>query len=99
MMGVMGRVYQLFDAHPKRQSALEDAVLSTQPDSVVFKVKYVRVTIGGFSELMHYKYLSISMWLTWEEFVIMVQGYGPLTHSLMLGVSCWPLQLLILSVL
>ena len=39
MMGVVGRVYQFFYAHPKRQSALEDTVLSTQPDSAVFKVK------------------------------------------------------------
>ena len=41
MMGVVGRVhvYQFYNAHPKRQSALEDVVLSNQPDSAVFKVK------------------------------------------------------------
>jgi hypothetical protein len=39
MMGVVGRVYQFFDAHPKRQRALEEAIMTTQPDSAVLKVK------------------------------------------------------------
>ena len=39
MMGVVDRVYQFFAAHPKRQRALGDAILSTQPDSAIFKVK------------------------------------------------------------
>ena len=39
MMGVVGRVYQFFDAHPKRQRALEEAIQDTQPTSQVHKLK------------------------------------------------------------
>ena len=39
MMGVVGRMYQFFDAHPRRQRALEEAIMTTQPDSAVLEVK------------------------------------------------------------
>ena len=39
MISAVDRVYQFFAAHPRRQRALGDAVLSTQPDSAIFKVK------------------------------------------------------------
>lgn len=39
MMGVVGRAYQFFAAHPKRQRALEKAVSDTQPASSVHKLK------------------------------------------------------------
>lgn len=39
MMGVIERVYQLFAAHPKRQTALEKAISDTQPTSKVHKLK------------------------------------------------------------
>ena len=39
MMGVVGRVYQFFAAHPKRQRALEKAISDCQPSSTVHKLK------------------------------------------------------------
>ena len=39
MMGVIGRVYQFFAAHPKRQGALESAISQAQPSSKVHKLK------------------------------------------------------------
>ena len=39
MMGVVGKVYQFFEAHPKRQRALEKAISDTQPASTVYKLK------------------------------------------------------------
>ena len=39
MMGVVGRIYQYFAAHPKRQRGLEKAILDTQPASTVDKLK------------------------------------------------------------
>ena len=39
MMSVVGRVYQFFAAHPKRQRALEKAVSDTQPASRVHRLK------------------------------------------------------------
>ena len=39
MMGIIGRVYQFFAAHPKRQSALEKAIADYQPSSRVHKLK------------------------------------------------------------
>ena len=39
MMGIVGRVYQFFAAHPKRQRALEKAIADTQPESKVHKLK------------------------------------------------------------
>ena len=39
MMGVVGRVFQFFAAHPKRQRALEKAIADTQPASTVHKLK------------------------------------------------------------
>ena len=42
MMGRGLRVCQSFAAHPKGQRALEDAMLSTQPHSAVFKSKDTR---------------------------------------------------------
>ena len=39
MMGVIGRVYQFFAAHPKRQRALEEAIFSCQPSSTAQKLK------------------------------------------------------------
>ncbi len=39
MMGIVGRIYQFFAAHPKRQRALETAILNTQPESTVHKLK------------------------------------------------------------
>ena len=35
----MGRVYRFFEAHPKRQRALETAIATTQPESSVHKLK------------------------------------------------------------
>ena len=39
MMGVVGRIYQFFAAHPKRQRALKKAISDTQPASTVHKLK------------------------------------------------------------
>ena len=39
MMGVVGRAYQFFAAHPKRQRTLEKAISDTQPASSVHKLK------------------------------------------------------------
>ena len=39
MMGVVDRVYVFFDAHPKRQRALDMAIAETQPDSNITKLK------------------------------------------------------------
>ena len=39
MMGVVGKVYVFFNAHPKRQRAFESAVSETQPDAKVHKLK------------------------------------------------------------
>ena len=39
MMGVLGRVYSYFDAHPKRQYILEKSIDNTQPNSKVHKLK------------------------------------------------------------
>ena len=39
MMGIVGRVYQFFAAHPKRQGALEKAIADCQPSSRVRKLK------------------------------------------------------------
>ena len=39
MMGVVERVFHFFAAHPKRQRALEQAILDTQPASTVHKLK------------------------------------------------------------
>ena len=39
MMGVVGRVYQFFAAHPKRQRALEKAISDCQPSSTIHKLK------------------------------------------------------------
>ena len=39
MMGVVGRVYQFFAVHPKRQGALEKAISDCQPSSSVRKLK------------------------------------------------------------
>ena len=39
MMGVVGRVFQFFAAHPKRQRALKKAKADTQPASTVHKLK------------------------------------------------------------
>ena len=38
-MGVVGKVYQFFAAHPRRQQALEKAISDTQPASSVHKLK------------------------------------------------------------
>ena len=38
MMGVVDRVYIYFDAHPKRQRSLEDAIHETQPDATISKL-------------------------------------------------------------
>ena len=35
MMGIIGRVYQFFAAHPKRQTALEKVIADYQPSSRV----------------------------------------------------------------
>ena len=39
MMGVVGRVYQFFAAHPKRQRAFEKAITDCQPSSTSQKLK------------------------------------------------------------
>ena len=39
MLGVVGRVYQFFSAHPKRQRALEEAIDKGQPSSSSKKLK------------------------------------------------------------
>ena len=39
MMGVVERVFHFYAAHPKRQMALEQAILDTQPASTVHKLK------------------------------------------------------------
>ena len=39
MMGVVGRVYQFFTAHPKRQGAFEKAITDCQPSSTSQKLK------------------------------------------------------------
>lgn len=46
MMGVVGRVYQFFAAHPKRQRALEKAISDCQPSSTVHKLKDVLYKMG-----------------------------------------------------
>jgi hypothetical protein len=60
MMGVVGRVYQFFDAHPKRQRALEEAIQDTQPASRVLKLKDIcrtrwvqRIDSIEFFRLLH----------------------------------------------
>ena len=91
MTGVVDRVCQCFVSHPKQQRALEDAILSTQPDTAVFKVKDLCRTRWVQRIDALYKCLSLSthpLWLAWKEFVMMVQGYGLQTHLLMLGVYC-----------
>lgn len=39
MMGVVNKVYTFFDAHPKRQRALDRAIEENQPESVISKLK------------------------------------------------------------
>ena len=39
MMGVAGRVYVFFAAHPKRQTALDKVIAETQPESSIRKLK------------------------------------------------------------
>ena len=39
MIGVVDKTSKFFDAHPKRQKALEKAITSTQPESSVLKLK------------------------------------------------------------
>lgn len=39
MMGVIGRTYQFYAAHPKRQRALEEAISNCQPSSAAHKLK------------------------------------------------------------
>lgn len=39
MMGIVGRVYQFFAAHPKPQGALEKVIANCQPSSRVHKLK------------------------------------------------------------
>ena len=39
MMGVAGRVYQFYAAHPKHQRALEKAISDCQPSSTAHKLK------------------------------------------------------------
>ena len=39
MMGVVDRVYVYFAAHPKRQTALENAIAETKPESSITKLK------------------------------------------------------------
>ena len=41
MMGCIGRVYQFFEAHPKRQRAFEDAIARCEPATNVHKLKDV----------------------------------------------------------
>ncbi len=41
MMNIVGKVYIFFDAHPKRQKKLEDAITNTQPSYTINKLKYL----------------------------------------------------------
>ena len=38
-MNIVGKVYFFFDAHPKRQKKIEDAITNTQPSSTINKLK------------------------------------------------------------
>ena len=39
MINIIFRIYQFFDSHPRRQQALEEAIINTQAESTVYKPK------------------------------------------------------------
>lgn len=84
MMGVVGRVFQFFAAHPKRWRALEKAIADTQPTSTVHKLKdlcrtrWVQRIDAFISPLLP----------VWKASVMMVRAYGPQMHLLMPEACC-----------
>ena len=69
MMGVIDRVHVFFDAHPKRQRALEKAIAETQPESRITKVKDLCRTrwIQRIDALLIFQSLHISIVGCMEE--------------------------------